>query len=104
MALARRDRNMLQDLVELPVERGFVWGAGALASRLDALTALGLASLVEAEASILLQEGTVLEPFALRALGAVRRDGDLLAKADKCFAALGLEWHRAQTERLLAGL
>ncbi|MFO7572010.1 MAG: adenylate/guanylate cyclase domain-containing protein [Gaiellaceae bacterium] len=104
MALARRDRNTLQDLVELPVERGFVWGAGALASRLDALTALGLASLVEAEASILLQEGTVLEPFALRALGAVRRDGDLLAKADECFAALGLEWHRAQTERLLAGL
>jgi hypothetical protein len=34
----------------------------------------------------------------------VRGDDDLLEKADERFAALGLEWHRAQTERLLAGL
>jgi len=104
IALAREDRSTLLGLVELPVERGFVWGAGALAARLDTLTALRLVALVEAEAPILLQDGTVLEPFALRALGAVRGDDDLLAKADERFAALGLEWHRARTERLLAGL
>jgi hypothetical protein len=46
----------------------------------------------------------VLEPFALRALGATRRDDDLLARADAGFVKLGLKWHRSQTERLVAGL
>jgi len=45
-----------------------------------------------------------VEPFALRALGVARRDDELLARADERFAALGLEWHRAQTERLIAGV
>ena len=52
----------------------------------------------------LLDDPSVLEPFALRALGIVRHDDELLAEADEQFAALGLEWHRSQTERLLAGL
>lgn len=38
------------------------------------------------------------------ALGAARGDDGLLAKADERFHALGLEWHRSQTERLLAGI
>jgi hypothetical protein len=60
--------------------------------------------LIEEEAPSLIQGGTLLEPFALRALGATRGDDDLLARADARFAELGLHWHRAQTERLLAGL
>ena len=44
-----------------------------------------------------------MEPFALRALGVARTDDDLLVRADERFAELGLQWHRAQTERLLAG-
>jgi hypothetical protein len=60
--------------------------------------------LLEAEVSALIDDVSVLQPFALRALGIVRSDDDLLARADERFAALGLEWHRAQTERLLAGL
>ena len=51
----------------------------------------------------LVQPGTSVEPFALRALGVARRDDAMLARADELFATLGLEWHRAQTERLLGG-
>ena len=35
------------------------------------------------------------------ALGIVREDDELLAQADRAFAALGLDWHRGQTEALL---
>jgi hypothetical protein len=37
-------------------------------------------------------------------LGVARGDDDLLARADELFVALGMQWHRAQTERLLAGV
>ena len=78
---------------------------GRLRGALDALVALGRHDRIEREVPRLVQaEPTVLEPFALRALGAARRDDELLARADERFAALGLEWHRAQTERLLAGV
>lgn len=103
LALARGDRSG-EGMLELPVDRGFVWGAGALAARLDALAAFRWREVLEQEAPVYVQAGTVVEPFALRALGVVRGDDDLLAKADERFAALGLEWHRAQTERLLEGL
>jgi hypothetical protein len=53
---------------------------------------------------VLAQAGTTLEPFALRALGAARGEDELLVRADERFHALGLEWHRAQTTRLLEGL
>jgi hypothetical protein len=56
---------------------------------------------VEAEAPPLVRAGAYVEPFALRALGIVRGDEELLARADERFAAMGLEWHRAQTESLL---
>ncbi len=104
IALERGDRPSVETLVELPLERSFVWGPGILSARLDALVALGRADWIEKEAPSFLQAGTLLEPFALRALGAARGDDDLLARADACFAELGLDWHRAQTERLLAGL
>jgi class 3 adenylate cyclase len=104
MALERGDRRAAEALVELPVDRVFVWGPGVLSVRLDALVALGRHDLVEREAPALIQAGTSVEPFALRALGAVRGDDALLASADERFASLGLDWHRAQTLRLLAGL
>jgi len=67
---------------------------------------------IELEAPELAQAGTTAEPFALRALGYARRDDELLVPADEelvvrgdeLFASLGLGWHRAQTERLLAGV
>ena len=56
---------------------------------------------VEAEASRLLQPGTYLEPFALRALGLVREDASLIERAERRFEAFGLDWHAAQTRALL---
>jgi class 3 adenylate cyclase len=104
IALARGDRAVAEALIDVPIERTNVWGVGALAARLDVLAALGRSELVEVETATLLAEASILEPFALRALGATRGDDDLLAKADERFASLGLDWHRAQTERVLAGL
>lgn len=104
LALIRGDRGDAERLVEAPFERDFVFGPSQWATRLDARAALRQAEAVEALAPRGLQPGTYLEPFALRALGVVRHDDELLRRADDRFAALGLEWHRAQTERLLAGL
>ena len=99
IALERGDRLAAESLIELPVERALVWGPGIFAARLDAFIALGRHDLIEREAPELAQPGTTVEPFALRALGVARGDDELLARADERFAALGLEWHRAQTER-----
>jgi hypothetical protein len=71
-----------------------------MAVRLDALAMLRDAERVEHEAPPLAQAGTYLEPFALRALAIVREDDELLERASERFAALGLHWHAAQTERL----
>jgi class 3 adenylate cyclase len=74
------------------------------ATRMDALIALGRLEQAEEEATRLVQPGTYLEPFALRTLGFVRRDPDLIAQAAERFEALGLNWHAAQTrDRLRSG-
>jgi hypothetical protein len=104
IAMERGDRRAMGSLIELPVERALVWGPGIFAARLDAFIVLGRHEQIEAEAPKLAQPGTTVEPFALRALGAARGDDELLARADERLAELGLAWHRAQTERLLAGL
>jgi len=74
----------------------------AVAARLDALAALKERSQVERDAPALLQPGTYLEPFALRALGAVREDELLIEQAADRFGAMGLDWHAEQSRRLLA--
>jgi hypothetical protein len=74
----------------------------AAAARLDALAALKKRSLVERDATPLLRPGIYLEPFALRALGAVREDELLIEQAADRFAAMGLEWHAEQTRKRLA--
>jgi hypothetical protein len=73
----------------------------ATTARLDALAALQKRSLVEREAPPLLTPGLYLEPFALRALGAVRDDDLLIEQAVDRFAAMGLEWHAEQSRKLL---
>ncbi len=104
MAVARADRLATEELAEIPIERTNVWGVGAVAAHLDALVALRRRELIEDEVTVLLGEPSILQPFALRALGAARHDDELLARADERFVAFGLEWHRAQTETLLSGL
>ena len=104
IALVRGDADAARALVRLPPMRTFVWGATVFGTFLDALVALREYEWIEREAEPLRQPGTVMEPFALRALGAARGDDELLSHADAQFLELGLEWHRAQTEPLLAGL
>jgi hypothetical protein len=72
------------------------------AAQLDALAALSERTLVEQEAPRLLQPGTYLEPFALRALGAVCEEESLIEQAVDRFDAIGLNWHAEQSRRLLA--
>jgi hypothetical protein len=62
-----------------------------VATRLDALAAVGRREDIEAEAPALARPGTYLEPFALRALGIARDDDGLLEQAEARFAALGLD-------------
>jgi len=74
-----------------------------VAARLDALAALGRRETLEHDATPLLQLGTYLEPFALRALGAVRRDETLVVQAAQRFETMGLTWHASRTTALLRG-
>ena len=101
LALGRGDADAVRALVRMPLQHTFVWGPAIYGTFLDALLALGEHEWIERDAPPLSVPGTAIEPFALRALGAVRRDDALLAKADERFHALGLDWHAAQTEQLL---
>jgi hypothetical protein len=103
LALVRGDLDALPPLLAAQTRHSLTFGVPQLAARLDALAMLRKLEPVEAEAPGLVQARTYLEPFALRALGIVREDAELLAQADERFAALGLDWHRAQTDALLAG-
>ena len=104
-ALLRGDRARVEALLEADwVSRTRVFGPAPGMARLDALAALRDRPRIEREAPPFTAGSTLLQPFALRALGIVRADDELLARADERFAALGLDWHRAQTERLLEGL
>jgi tetratricopeptide (TPR) repeat protein len=76
----------------------------ALATRLDALLALGRNDHAEAEAVRLARPGTYLEPFGLRALGIVREDPALVKQAVERFEAFGLDWYAEETRRLASGV
>ncbi len=49
-----------------------------------------------------LKPRTVLEPFGLPALGQVRGDDELIRQALARFEAMGLDWHAAETRKLVA--
>ena len=103
LALLRGDLERLSALLE---SSGATWqwsmdgSLYALATKLEALIALGRASEAEEAATPLLQPGTYLEPFALRTLGLTRSDRTLTEQAVERFEAMGLEWHAAKTRAL----
>jgi class 3 adenylate cyclase len=101
LALHRGDLATVESLVGEPGVRRSNWFyLSSMATHLDALAALGHRPRVESEAPPLLQSGTYLEPFALRALGRVREDADLIERAAERFETLGLDWHAARTRAL----
>jgi tetratricopeptide (TPR) repeat protein len=103
LALVRGDLGRLEALVGAET-RIFTWfGMGAILARLDALTALGDRATVEREATPLLRPGTLPEPFALRALGRVREDEELIRQALERFESMGMDVPAAETRALLSG-
>jgi hypothetical protein len=105
LALSRGDLTAVGSLLETPLpKRGWYRGWMALATivtRLDGLAAIGDRERVEEEAGAHLRPGTYLHPFALRALGLVREDEELVRQAQASFEALGLGWHASSTAALL---
>ncbi|MEO8639597.1 MAG: adenylate/guanylate cyclase domain-containing protein [Chloroflexota bacterium] len=74
----------------------------ALITWLDALVALDRTAEIAEYAPDLVKTGTLLEPFALRALGYARRDDVLIEQAIARFETMGLGWHASTTRQLLA--
>ena len=103
LALARNDLAELRRLVDSPTlgaQRPFVFdGAAAL---FDALVVLGDHERIESEAPQWVRDGIYVAPFALRALGVARADSRLLNEALARFEAMGLEWHAAETWKLVS--
>ena len=101
LALARGDVEAA--LAALPEVDNFriSFALANAAARLDALGTARDDEAVEREASLFVRPGTYLEPFALRALGIVREDAELIRKALDRFEAMNLEWYVAQTRALL---
>jgi class 3 adenylate cyclase/tetratricopeptide (TPR) repeat protein len=105
LALLMRDHEALRDIIdELDAGAGdtlpLVGIPSYLAARLDALVELRDWERIERE----LEErptlrGTVVEPFAIRALGRARGDRALVDQAAARFDDLGLRWHAEQTRR-----
>jgi DNA-binding SARP family transcriptional activator/class 3 adenylate cyclase len=89
LAMVRCDRVATEAL--LAADPGpDLWDVDYRAARLDALAWIGDRDGVEAEAERALALGGYVEPFALRALAAVRRSDELRAEAAAHFAAMGL--------------
>jgi class 3 adenylate cyclase/tetratricopeptide (TPR) repeat protein len=102
LAVVRGDRDAVHELLGARAYRNMSFGAAPVAVRMDALALVRDRERIEVEAPPLLQPRTLVQPFALRALGIARGDGALLTQADARFASLGLDWYRAQTEKLLS--
>ena len=101
LALARSRYDDVERILAPHEDARLLSGLQFQAARLDGMAALHDREWIEAHALGFARPRTYLEPFALRALGIARDDDALLEQADGRFAALGLEWHRAQTEMLL---
>jgi class 3 adenylate cyclase len=102
LALVRHDLAELRRLVDSIEPVAFVaYRLDGPAALLDALVALGDHARIESEAPAWLRPGTYVEPFAVRALGVTRTDEQLLRQAAARFAAINLDWHAAETRKLL---
>jgi class 3 adenylate cyclase len=104
LAMLRGDLDHLGDLVQTATpSHNLSFGLAANAAYFDALSAIRDRERVEEHAPKFLQPGAYLEPFALRALGVVREDEELIRQALERFEAMGLAWHAGKTRALLSG-
>jgi len=108
LALLKGDFDALEHLVGelenvLGRKHSYWFNVSSVAMRLDAFVALGDRARVEEEAESLLElRKTYIEPFALRALGQVRGQPELVRRALERFEEMRLDWHAEQTRALLA--
>lgn len=101
LALLRGKLQRVGEALDAAASHNLSFGLARLAARMDALAALRDRRRVEEDAPPLLQAGTYIEPFALRALGIVREDETLVARASDRLRELGLDWHADQTHALI---
>ena len=101
IGIARGDLTEVERRLDEWRPRGF-WDVDGLVARLNALVALGRQREIEEEAPSMLKSKSYLEPFVLRSLGFARKDAGLIERAIERFAAMGLDWHAAETRKLLA--
>ena len=101
LALIRGELDRVERLLAELREAMYFTQVAAQATRLDALAALGDRKGVEDEALPLLRPDTFLEPFALRALGLVREDAELVERAIARFDAMGLDRHAEETRGMV---
>lgn len=101
LALVRGNLQPVGEALEAAGSHNLSFGLARLAARMDALAALRDRRRVEEDAPSLVQAGTYIEPFALRALGIVREDETLVGQANDRLRGMGLDWHAEQTDALI---
>ena len=105
LALARGDLEAASCAVhpaELSQRGWWWWGQTAAIAYLDTRAAIGARDDVEAVAEEYAHgQIRLLQPFALRALGRVRGDADLIRRALADFESLHLDWYARETRALL---
>jgi class 3 adenylate cyclase/tetratricopeptide (TPR) repeat protein len=104
LSLARHDLAALAEQIEQavpPPPAKNWWALNTESARLDAFVALRDRAAVESEAPAFVVPRTYLEPFALRALGIVRENEELVERALERFEAMGLRWQADQTRVIL---
>lgn len=101
LALLRGNLQPVGEALEAAASHNLSFGLARLAARMDALAALRDRRRVEEDAPPLVQAGTYMEPFALRALGIVREDETLVGQANDRLRGMGLDWHAEQTDALI---
>jgi class 3 adenylate cyclase/tetratricopeptide (TPR) repeat protein len=101
LAIARGDREELRRVVDSAELRFWTPGASERwAVLFDGLAMLGERERIEADAPQWIRPSSYAAPFAVRALGVVRRDPELLADAIARFEGMGLDWHAEQTRQM----
>ena len=103
LALTRGDLDeVARQLDEEAQPRRMTWFTSSVTSVFDGLGALGRLEQLEALIAEYSRPNTVLEPFAVRALGRAKGDPQLLEQAAVLFKGFGLDWHAKQTRKLVA--
>ncbi len=101
LATAQGDLVEVRRLIDTAEPDWLTLGAWQLWTALfDGLTLLGDRDRIEAEAPSWVRPDAYVAPVAIRALGVVRQEPELLTDAVARFEAMGLAWHAAETRRM----